>query len=66
VKRYSSEKVYDEEGGFRHPRITLQPWNPEFDPIVIEAVEEGTLRVVGEFVGLIATSAAGEMRRAGS
>lgn len=65
VKRYSSEKLYDDGGGFRHTRIVLRPLNPEFDPIVIDSVEEGTLRVMGEFVELIGTGAGGEMRRAG-
>lgn len=53
VKRYSSEKLFDEEGGFRHARIRLEPLNPEFQPVVLEAGEEGALRVVGEFVGVI-------------
>ncbi|MCZ7640412.1 MAG: hypothetical protein M5U12_32775 [Verrucomicrobia bacterium] len=41
VKRYSSDKVFDEEGGFRHVRIRLEPLNPEFQPVVLEAGEEG-------------------------
>ena len=53
VKRYFSEKVADAEGGFRHVRITLQPLNPGFQPVVLEAAEEGALRVVGEFVAVI-------------
>jgi SAM-dependent methyltransferase len=54
VKRYSSEKAFDEKGGFRHARIRLEPLNPEFQPIIVDAAEEGALRVVGEFVGVIA------------
>ena len=53
VKRYVSQKVFDEEGGFRHNRIILEPVNPDFPSILIEAAEEGTLRVAGEFVGMI-------------
>ncbi|MBE7503529.1 MAG: methyltransferase domain-containing protein [Verrucomicrobiales bacterium] len=53
VKRYTSEKVAAEEGGFRHNCIILEPLNPDFPSIVIEAADEGTLRVVGEFVGVI-------------
>ncbi len=39
VKVYSSEKVADDEGGWRHERITLRPDSdrPEFQPIVIGA-----------------------------
>ena len=39
----------DEEGNFQHVRIELRPLNPVFDPIVITQVEEGSLRVFGEF-----------------
>lgn len=56
VKRYTSEKVTDDGGGFRHVRIVLEPLNPDFQPIGIEAADEGALRVVGEFVAVIATS----------
>jgi len=55
VKRYSSVKVYDDEGGFRHDRITLYPLNTDFDPLVLEATEEDTLKVLGEFVAVIPT-----------
>ena len=56
VKRYSSEKVTDDEGGFRHVRIALEPLNPDFQPIVIESADEAALQVVAEFVAVIATS----------
>lgn len=49
VKQYWSEKRLDEEGNFQHVRIELRPLNPVFDPIVITQVEEGSLRVFGEF-----------------
>jgi SAM-dependent methyltransferase/phage repressor protein C with HTH and peptisase S24 domain len=50
VKRYDSEKRFDQDGGFNHERITLLPFNPDFAPIVIEQAEEEALRVHGEFV----------------
>jgi type I restriction enzyme R subunit len=53
VKRYSSEKVPDEDGGWRHSRVTLAPANPDFEPIVIENVEEGDLAVVAEFLEVV-------------
>jgi hypothetical protein len=53
IKRYTSEKVGDEDTGFRHVRIELQPLNPDYMPIVIEEAEEDALRVVGEVVAVI-------------
>jgi SOS-response transcriptional repressor LexA len=53
VKRYHSEKTFDDIGVFRHTRIELRPVNPEFDPIVIEGAEEDSLRVVGGFVATL-------------
>ena len=53
VKRYTSEKTTDVDGGWRHNRITLHPLNPEFRPIVVESVEDGALSVLGEFVAVI-------------
>ena len=50
MKRYDSEKRFDQDGGFTHERITLLPLNPDFAPIVIEQAEEEALRVHGEFV----------------
>ncbi len=54
VKRYESERVYDEDGLPQHVKITLHPLNPDYDPIVIEDVqEEGEFQVIGEFVGKV-------------
>jgi len=53
VKRYHSEKAFDDAGAFRHTRIELRPLNPEFQPIVIEGADEDSLRVVGEFVAVL-------------
>jgi len=53
VKRYHSVKAFDDAREFRHLRIELHPLNPDFSPIVIEDAEEGSLRVVGEFVTTI-------------
>jgi SAM-dependent methyltransferase/phage repressor protein C with HTH and peptisase S24 domain len=50
VKRYSSEKIFDEDGNSNHTRIQLSPLNREYEPILLEHAEEGTLRFVGEFV----------------
>lgn len=54
VKRYQSEHIYDEDGIPQHVKITLHPLNPDYDPIVIEQVEEeGEFQVIGEFVGRV-------------
>ncbi len=54
VKRYESERLYDESGIPQHVKITLHPLNPDYEPIVIENIqEEGEFQVIGEFVGRI-------------
>jgi SOS-response transcriptional repressor LexA len=53
VKRYHSEKVEDEDGGWRHARIVLKPANPAHDPIVLEAEEGGEVKVVAELVKVL-------------
>ncbi|MCF7849006.1 MAG: methyltransferase domain-containing protein [Kiritimatiellales bacterium] len=51
VKRYQSERVYGEDGVPLHVNITLCPINPDYEPIVIEHVEdENEFRVIAEFV----------------
>ncbi len=50
VKRYRSEKTYDEEGGWRHARILLEPINPEY-PILELGPDE--FEVIAEFVRVI-------------
>jgi DUF2075 family protein len=56
IKLYSSEKVPDEEGGWRHERITLRPDSdrPGYVPIVIElADDDGGFAVVAEFLHVL-------------
>jgi len=50
VKKYRSEKVSDEEGGWRHKRIILSPLNSEFSPIILEEDEAGSLKLIAEYV----------------
>jgi type I restriction enzyme R subunit len=52
VKRYLSEKVMDGDS-WRHARITLQPLNPDFQPIEFTGAEEGELQVVAELVEVL-------------
>ena len=49
IERYQSERVSDGDT-WRHEKITLNPVNPEFDPIVISGADEGELTVVAELV----------------
>jgi len=53
VKKYRSEKVSDEEGGWRHKQIILSPLNSEFLPIILEEDEAGSVKVVAEYVATL-------------
>ena len=52
VKRYKSEKAEDGDS-WRHVKITLEPVNPNFEPIVLTAADEGELQVVAELVEVL-------------
>ena len=52
VKRYSSEKVRG-DSSWRHEKITLEPLNPEFDPIELHAADDDALQVVAEFLEVL-------------
>lgn len=52
IKRYRSRKTED-ENGWRHVEITLEPVNPDFDPIVIGADDEGEAGVVAELIEVL-------------
>jgi len=59
IKRYTSEKLPSEEGGWRHERITLHPDSdrPEFAPIelIVHEEEEG-VRVIAEMLMVLAAA----------
>jgi hypothetical protein len=52
VKRYDSEKAAGGDS-WRHTRITLNPINPDFEPIVLTGVEEGELQVIAEVLEVL-------------
>jgi len=52
VKRYRSQKARAGDS-WRHERITLEPVNREFDPIIITSADEGELQVVAELVEVL-------------
>ena len=56
VKRYASEKVATDDS-WQHTRITLKPVNPDFDPIVLTATDEGELQVVAELLEVLGENA---------
>ena len=55
VKRYESEKVADGDS-WRHSKITLNPVNPDFQPIVLTGADEGQFQVIAEVVEVLGDS----------
>jgi SOS-response transcriptional repressor LexA len=53
VKRYSSEKEADGEGGWRHTRVVLSPTNQEYSPIILSERDAESVQVVAEFVAVL-------------
>ena len=53
LKRYKSEKAGTDDGSWHHVKITLEPVNPDFEPIVLTGAEEGEIRVVAELVDVL-------------
>jgi hypothetical protein len=60
VKRYGSTKASDSEGGWRHVEVTLEPVNPDFEPIVLAADEDADVAVVAEFLSVLGEGIAGD------
>ena len=53
MKRYSSEKAADEEGGWRQTRIVLSPINRDYQPIALTDEAAGSVEVIAEFIGVL-------------
>ena len=53
VKRYKSEKAKKDDS-WRHENITLEPVNPDFEPIVLTGADEQELQVIAELVEVLA------------
>jgi SOS-response transcriptional repressor LexA len=53
VKRYKSSK-FPTSDGWTHESVELQPLNPAFNAIQITGDDTADLRVIGEFVSVIA------------
>ena len=54
VKRYASQRRVDEEGN-QHTQIALQPLNPAYPSIHLDAATAVDLRIIGEYLTLIPT-----------
>ena len=52
VKRYRSEKA-KEGDSWRHEKISLEPVNPDFEPIVLTGADEGALQVIAELIDVL-------------
>ena len=53
VKRYSSEKVADAEGGWRHTKVTLSPLNPEFQSTILTPESEDDIQIIAEWLTVL-------------
>jgi hypothetical protein len=53
IKRYSSRKAFKPEGEWEHEKIVLEPLNNAYEKIVLDGGQDGELKVVAEFVGVI-------------
>ena len=52
VKRYQSEKAGDGDA-WQHTKITLNPVNADFEPMILTGADEGELQVVAEVVEVL-------------
>ena len=53
VKKYHSEKAETEDGGWEHTEIHLEPLNPEYRAIRLTTEDEGSVRVLAEFLAVL-------------
>ena len=53
IKKYSSEKTMEEDGSWRHEKITLSPLNSEYEPIEIVSDEADAFKVIAVLKGLL-------------
>ncbi len=55
VKVYESDKVPTDDGGWRHSVVRLKPDSddPMFEPIVLEDLEDGALRIIAELLEVL-------------
>lgn len=59
MMQYWSRKKED-QNGWRHLEITLEPLNPDFGPIVIAADGEAEVKIPAEMIGVLGTKLGGQ------
>ena len=52
VKRYKSQEAIQGDS-WRREKITLEPVNPDFEPIVLTGADEGVQQVIAELVEVL-------------
>jgi type III restriction enzyme len=52
IKTYSSDKEAV-DGSWQHTKVTLSPLNPQFQPLIIDASDEGAISVIGIFKSVL-------------
>ena len=52
VKRYKSEKAKTDDS-WRHENITLEPVNPDFEPIVLTGADDDEFQVIAELIEVL-------------
>ena len=53
VKKYTSEKKAKPDGTWHHESITLQPLNPDYDPITIKPEDSESLQTLAEILEVL-------------
>lgn len=53
IKKYTSTKLFRQNGEWIHEKIVLQPLNHQFEPIEIKEEEADDFQIIGEYVGTI-------------
>lgn len=53
IKRYRSEKDKAEDGSWRHVKIILEPFNRDYEPVVLEVDDECDVAVIAELIEVL-------------
>lgn len=56
VKKYTSSKIANREGGWRHGEIRLEPLNPAYESIIVPEKQAHDFRIVAECVKVLGRS----------
>lgn len=53
LKVYQSQKSAAEDEELQNAQVVLTPLNPDFEPIVLDADDEGAVRAIAEYVRIL-------------